>query len=98
MPTSKPPAIHSRAPQKDRALWFYQNVSFPMRDAPPVELEKYWASQLVADTLPEHRWECAGPNNVAGRVTSLAIHSDNPKKWFAGSRSEERRVGKKRRY
>jgi photosystem II stability/assembly factor-like uncharacterized protein len=85
MPTSKPPAIHSRAPQKDRTLWFYQNVSFPMRDAPPVELEKYWASQLVADTLPEHRWECAGPNNVAGRVTSLAIHSDNPKKWFAGS-------------
>jgi photosystem II stability/assembly factor-like uncharacterized protein len=80
-----PAAHHSRAPQKDRSVWFYHNVAFPMRDASPVELEKFWASQLQADISPGHRWECAGPNNVAGRVTALVIHPHNPKKWFAGS-------------
>ena len=85
MRTVKPPAVHSRAPQKDRSLWFYQKTSFPMRDAPPVELEKFWSTQLLADISPEHQWQCAGPDNVAGRVTALVIHPDNPKKWFAGS-------------
>jgi photosystem II stability/assembly factor-like uncharacterized protein len=78
-------AHHSRPPQKDRAVWFYQNVAFPMRDASPVQLEKFWASQIQADICPEHRWECAGPSNIAGRVTALAIHPHNPNKWFAGS-------------
>src|SRR5215469_7112088 len=81
----KPPEVHSRAPQKDRTLWFHQNASFPMRDTPPVELEKYWSTQLVADTNPEHQWQCAGPDNVAGRVTALVIHPENPNQWFAGS-------------
>jgi photosystem II stability/assembly factor-like uncharacterized protein len=56
-----------------------------MRDASPAQLEKFWASQVQADISPEHQWECAGPNNIAGRVTALAIHPKNPKKWFAGS-------------
>ena len=81
----KPPAIHSRAPRKDRTSWFSQQAMFPMRDASPVELEKFWAAQLQADIRPEHRWECAGPFNIAGRVTSLVIHPKNPTKWFAGS-------------
>jgi photosystem II stability/assembly factor-like uncharacterized protein len=85
MRTAKPPARHSRPPQKDRAVWFYQNVAFPMRDASPVQLEKFWASQLQADICPEHRWQCAGPYNIAGRVTALVIHPSNPNMWFAGS-------------
>jgi photosystem II stability/assembly factor-like uncharacterized protein len=56
-----------------------------MRDASPAQLEKFWASQIEADISPEHRWECLGPTNVAGRVTALAIHPNNPTKWFAGS-------------
>ena len=56
-----------------------------MRDASPVELEKFWASQLQADICPAHRWECAGPFNVAGRVTALVIHPNHPNRWFAGS-------------
>jgi hypothetical protein len=81
----QPAAHHSRAPQKERTAWFSHRASFPMRDASPVELEKYWAAQLQADISPEHRWECAGPFNVAGRVTALVIHPNNPHKWFAGS-------------
>ena len=56
-----------------------------MRDASPVEIEKFWASQTQADIAPEHRWQCLGPNNVAGRVTALTIHPKNPRQWFAGS-------------
>jgi len=56
-----------------------------MRDTPPVELEKFWSTQLLADTNPEHQWQCAGPDNVAGRVTALVIHPNNPNNWFAGS-------------
>ncbi len=85
MRTIKAPPVHSRAPQKDRSLWFYQNVSFPMRDTPPVELEKFWSAQLLADKNPAHQWQCCGPDNVAGRVTALLIHPDNPNQWFAGS-------------
>src|SRR5579862_8922679 len=85
MSTNKSPAHHSRATQKDRAVWFYQNVAFPMRDASPVELEKFWAAQLQADISPEHRWQCCGPYNLAGRVTALVIHPENPNLWFAGS-------------
>ncbi len=85
MRPTRPPAVHSRTPQKDRALWFYQKASFPMRDTPPLELEKFWSTQLLADTSPEHQWQCAGPDNVAGRVTALVIHPDNPNTWFAGS-------------
>src|ERR1035438_3767792 len=85
MSKTKPPAVHSRIPQKDRAFWFSQHASFPMRDASPAELEKFWASQTQADISPDHRWECLGPFNVAGRVTALVIHPNNPNKWFAGS-------------
>jgi len=56
-----------------------------MRDASPVELEKFWASQLEADICPEHLWKCLGPNNIAGRVTALTIHPHNPNLWFAGT-------------
>ena len=79
----KPPTVHSRAPQKDRTLWFYQNASFPMRDTPPLELEKFWSNPAIIS--PEYQWECNGPDNVAGRVTALLIHPDDPNKWFAGS-------------
>ena len=56
-----------------------------MRDTPPLELEKFWSTQILADVDPGHQWQCCGPENVAGRVTALVIHPDNPNKWFAGS-------------
>jgi hypothetical protein len=76
---------HSRPPQEDRALWFQQKAAYPMRDASPVGLEKSWASQVQADVSPAHRGQCLGPTNIAGRVTALTIHRDNPLQWFAGS-------------
>jgi len=82
---TKHPAAHSRHPQKDRAYWFQRSAAFPLRDSSPVELEKFWASQVNADISPVHRWQCLGPNNIAGRVTALVIHPTKPNTWYAGS-------------
>jgi photosystem II stability/assembly factor-like uncharacterized protein len=80
------PAAPARALGKDRSF-FNQHVSFPMRDASPVELEAFWAGATRVDfeVPPEHHWNCLGPQNIAGRVTALAIHPQNPEYWVAGS-------------
>jgi hypothetical protein len=80
------PAAPARALGKDRSF-FNQHVSFPMRDASPLELELFWAGATRADfeVPPEHHWDCLGPHNIAGRVTALAIHPQNPEYWVAGS-------------
>jgi photosystem II stability/assembly factor-like uncharacterized protein len=80
------PAAPARALGKDRSF-FNQHVSFPMRDASPVELELFWAGATRADfEVPrEHHWDCLGPYNIAGRVTSLVIHPEQPDYWVAGS-------------
>ena len=86
MRKTRHPAVSARNPSKNRRF-FYQRVSFPMRDASPLELEKFWSrsAQDQSEINPDHHWDCAGPFNVAGRVTSLAIHPDDPNCWFAGS-------------
>jgi photosystem II stability/assembly factor-like uncharacterized protein len=56
-----------------------------MRDAPALEIERFWNTQTQSEINPDHRWDCAGPFNVAGRVTSLAIHPADPSFWVAGS-------------
>jgi photosystem II stability/assembly factor-like uncharacterized protein len=86
MHRNRHPAAPARALGKDRGF-FNQHVSFPMRDASPVELEAFWAGATRADfEIPaEHHWDCLGPNNIAGRVTALAIHPDKPQCWVAGS-------------
>src|SRR5262249_13547098 len=86
MRSSRHPAAPARAPGKDRSF-FNQHVSFPMRDASPVELELFWAGATRANVeiSPEHHWDCLGPHNIAGRVTALVIHPGKPECWVAGS-------------
>src|SRR4051812_22589792 len=86
MRTRRHTAAPARAPSKDRNF-FNQHVSFPMRDASPLELERFWAGATRAnvEVSPQHHWDCLGPYNIAGRVTALAIHPDNPEYWVAGS-------------
>jgi len=33
----------------------------------------------------DETWQLAGPTNIGGRVTALAVHSDNPETIFAGA-------------
>jgi photosystem II stability/assembly factor-like uncharacterized protein len=86
MRRTRHPAAPARALGKDRSF-FNQHVAFPMRDASPVELELFWAGATRADfeVPPQHHWDCLGPYNIAGRVTALAIHPQNPEYWVAGS-------------
>jgi photosystem II stability/assembly factor-like uncharacterized protein len=74
----------SPVPKKTRTF-FNKHVTFPVRDASPAELEKFWRTQAQEDLNPDYFWECAGPMNVAGRVTSLVINPNDPRMWFAGS-------------
>jgi len=85
MQTPKPPAHSAATTHKDRAAWFYERASYPLRDAPPIELEKCWAARRKLDLHAAHQWQPLGPFNIAGRVTSLVADPRNPKKLFAGS-------------
>lgn len=35
----------------------------------------------------EYNWELAGPINIGGRITDLAIHPSNPETWYVGAAS-----------
>src|SRR4051812_32578076 len=71
---------------KERAVWFAERTCWPLRDASPAALEKVW-EQRAAAPLPETQaaWECAGPFNVGGRVTSIAVHPSDPSLILAGA-------------
>ena len=71
--------------EKDRAEWFFRRTSFPMRDAAPRELERFWENQEQFAHVHGVEWEEAGPFNFAGRVTSLVVDPHNPDKVFAGA-------------
>jgi len=69
----------------DRCAWYYERAAFPLRDAPPTELEQFWAQHEKYTNIPGLTWEEAGPTNIAGRVTALAIHPGDNACLFAGS-------------
>ena len=58
---------------------------FPLRDAPPIELERAWEKLSELAVHPEHQWEEVGPRNIAGRITSLVVHPTSPEVIYAGS-------------
>jgi len=70
---------------QDRCVWYYERAAFPLRDAPPTELEQFWAQQEKYANIPGLTWEEAGPTNIAGRVTALVIHPCDCECLFAGS-------------
>src|SRR6266849_694052 len=70
---------------KDRWQWFHRRASYPLRDAPPLDLEKFWEHRDQFQNVRGLNWDKAGPLNYAGRVTSLVVDPHNPDKLFAGS-------------
>jgi hypothetical protein len=57
----------------DRAQWSFQRSAFPLRDAAPLALERFWRHQE------------AGLTNYAGRVTCLVIDPKDSRTLFAGA-------------
>jgi hypothetical protein len=70
---------------KDRAQWFFQRSAFPLRDAAPLALERFWRHQEGFPHVHDINWEEAGPTNFAGRVTCLVIDPKDPRRLFAGA-------------
>lgn len=73
---------------KVRSRWFQARAAWPMREAPVHALisERTRAQKALAE--PEHitaQWECVGPTNTGGRITSLACHPTQPDRIWVGA-------------
>src|SRR5712691_2289302 len=80
MPGPTKPPIGVFTTHKGRSAWYSQRMSYPFRDADPTHLEKRMAVHPEAGP----KWECVGPFNIGGRVTSLAVHPQSGM-LFAGA-------------
>src|SRR5438105_1932733 len=68
---------------KARSRWFQTRAAWPVREASVNRLirERTRAEKSLAaprDITAE--WECVGPTNIGGRITSLACHPDHPER------------------
>ncbi|MDP8980747.1 MAG: hypothetical protein M3O35_09170 [Acidobacteriota bacterium] len=71
---------------KQRTDWFGQRSAYPFREASSKVLEEYAKKHLDPPAGEEQwKWECAGPFNIAGRVTSLVIQPKDPNLKLAGA-------------
>jgi len=71
---------------KERAAWFSERTCWPLRDAHPLALERVWHERASAPPQTDPaKWEAAGPFNIAGRVTALAVHTANSQVLYAGA-------------
>lgn len=73
---------------KVRSRWFQARSAWPMREAPVHKLirERNRASRsLAADLQVKSSWQCVGPTNIGGRITSLVCHPKDPDRVWVGS-------------
>src|SRR6266496_3268183 len=72
---------------KRRSVWFQARSSWPLREAPVhtlvLERNRVKADMPTPEGAPP--WECIGPTNIGGRMTSVVCHPDNPDFIWAGS-------------
>jgi hypothetical protein len=71
--------------------WFYMQRAYPYETIPK---GKYLAAIRQAKSLRENSsgdltrdlaWEQAGPTNIPGRITDIAVHPDHPSTIYAAS-------------
>jgi photosystem II stability/assembly factor-like uncharacterized protein len=71
---------------KSHSTWFAQRTAHPLQDADPGQLNLHWASRRTWNPAQAPlQWHCAGPLNMAGRVTALLAHPADPLKLYAGA-------------
>jgi photosystem II stability/assembly factor-like uncharacterized protein len=73
---------------KARSRWFQARAAWPVREAPVNKL--LFERLRVAKSLAVPRnvvahWECIGPTNIGGRITSLVCHPKHPERIWAGA-------------
>src|SRR2546426_5839339 len=73
---------------KARGRWFQARSAWPVREAPVHTLireRERAAKSLPPVTTLDSSWECVGPTNIGGRITSLVCHPDHPERIWVGS-------------
>lgn len=73
---------------KVRSRWFQARSAWPVREAPVHTLirERERATKALAPPANiSTSWECVGPTNIGGRITSLICHPEYPDRLWAGS-------------
>jgi len=73
---------------KARSKWFQARSSWPVREAPINRLvrERARAKKRLAPAKDvEVKWECVGPYNIGGRVTSIVCHPKHPERLWLGA-------------
>jgi photosystem II stability/assembly factor-like uncharacterized protein len=73
---------------KARSRWFQARAAWPVREAPVNRLlrERLRMQQsLAAPRDFNSLWECVGPTNIGGRITSLVCHPKYPERLWAGA-------------
>src|SRR5207253_2553402 len=71
---------------KQRSVWFQSCSAWPMREAPVHALVR--ERNRTQQTLPATEnvvWECIGPTNIGGRMTSIVCHPERPNCIWAGA-------------
>jgi len=73
---------------KARAIWFQERASYPVREAHVRTLIEERARSLETLPVPPPAapdWVSAGPANIGGRCTSLAVDPSNPDIVYIGA-------------
>jgi photosystem II stability/assembly factor-like uncharacterized protein len=73
---------------KVRGRWFQARSAWPVREAPVHTLireRNRVEKSLTPATGVTASWECVGPTNIGGRITSLACHPIHPERLYAGA-------------
>ncbi|MCP4567231.1 MAG: hypothetical protein GY841_06600 [FCB group bacterium] len=87
---------NGKIPRKQRRpnQWFYVQRAYPEKTIPAgkqlaaiEEAIEHRTSALRGADIDPPTWAVAGPNNIPGRITDLAIHPTNPNIIFAASAS-----------
>ncbi|MBZ5500153.1 MAG: hypothetical protein LAP85_27475 [Acidobacteriia bacterium] len=74
---------------KRRSSWFQARAAWPIREASVEELvrERKRMPRPVppAAPTPQAQWQCVGPTNIGGRVTSIIAHPADPNRIWVGA-------------
>ncbi|MBZ5729065.1 MAG: hypothetical protein LAP87_29330 [Acidobacteriia bacterium] len=81
---SGPPAPQFTT-HKKRAAWFQSRAAYPVREADVARLTGERRKFAAAAGAGAPHWEQAGPTNIGGRMTSLAVHPANPDLLYIGA-------------
>lgn len=80
--------IFNKTPSYPADDWFERQRAFPFKEIPQEERLKSIVyvknSMQVSDFGGLSSWTLAGPTNIEGRITVLAVHPSNPQIVYAG--------------